>query len=280
MSRFADSLALRVGYALATVAPSWAQNSLRNPCFIIGCGRSGSTFLRRTLATHPGLAVYPSEANSYWHPDLYPWSSRKVDTSPIWIDPRQFSRASAATWSGERAATIRALFGAFQAARQGLVLVNKSAMVHFMLPTILETFPSAKLIHLVRDGRAVALSYAKRMGRDRGSRDWNFDETLDATSRYWQASMTAVECQVHELELDESRFLEIRYEDLCSDPAAGLRTIAVFLRVEPEPLLELKAGPFRLMNYKFSEEVPSRTLQRITGLMVAGLDSKGYRRDV
>ncbi len=280
MGKLADSLALRVGYALATIAPGWAQKAVRNPCFIIGCGRSGSTFLRRTLATHPDLAVYPSEANRHWHPDLYPWSSRKVDAPPIWLDPKQFSQASTGTWSGERATAIRALFGAFQIARRGRVLVNKSAMVHFMMPTMLETFPPAKFIHLVRDGRAVALSSAKRKGDAEQNREQDFNETLDATSRFWQASMVEITRQVIELRLKEDRFLEIRYEDLCADPTKGLRTIARFLGVQPDPLLELKAGPFRLMNYKFSAQLAPGTLYRISGLMTEGLADKGYLRDV
>lgn len=278
-ARLADSLALRVGYGLASIAPGWAQKAVRNPCLVIGCGRSGSTFLRRTLSTHPDLAVYPSEANRYWHPDLYPWTARTVDAPPLWMDPIRFSRASAATWSKERAADIRALFGAFQAARRGRVLVNKSAMVHFMLPAILETFPSAKFIHLVRDGRAVALSSAKRKDPEKQSRDEDFNETLDTESRYWQASMAEIARQVTELGLREDRFLEIRYEDLCADPVGGLCAIAEFLGVQAGPLLELKAGPFRMMNFKFSAELTPPTLSRVSSLMAEALAAKGYAQD-
>lgn len=275
----ADSLALRSGYALAKVAPAWVQGALRNPCFIVGCGRSGSTFLRRALATHPALAVFPSEANRYWHPDLYPWVSRKIDTPPLWIDPFEFSRVSAEHWSADRAIALRKLFGAFQMARRGSVFINKSAMIHFMLSTVDETFPGARFVHLVRDGRAVALSYAKRMGGVQDSEQQGFDETLDATSRYWQVSVSQIGRQVSDLGLQD-RFLELRYEDLCAEPTESFSNLARFLDVQVDPLLRFKAGRFRPMNHKFLDELSPSTLERIGQLMHEGLVDKGYTGDV
>ena len=81
---------------LARPAPGYFARKLRNPVFIIGSGRSGTTLLINTLAVHDDIATYSGEANDLWHPQTYPWrdSKHRDFLPPIWVDPEDFTRLS------------------------------------------------------------------------------------------------------------------------------------------------------------------------------------------
>jgi hypothetical protein len=82
-----------------------------------------------------------------------------------------------------------------------------------------------KVIHLVRDGRAVALSLIGH-GLKRPTRQ----ETMAATAREWRRSNEAAECLVRRL--PSNQWLQIQYEELCRQPAAILRHACNFLGLE------------------------------------------------
>jgi hypothetical protein len=83
----------------------------------------------------------------------------------------------------------------------------------------------ATFVHLVRDPRAVAYSWAKRSERGHGpaatSRDWMAFNLLDETIRR----------RAH-----RGRSLRLRYEDLMADPAASLRAVCELVDEEPDHL--------------------------------------------
>src|SRR3990170_432882 len=66
----------------------------RDPIFIIGTGRCGTTLLVRILNSHPSLSGFPGEANELWHPMLEPYESSSFDIPPIEVDPKRFSDVS------------------------------------------------------------------------------------------------------------------------------------------------------------------------------------------
>ena len=100
-----------------------------------------------------------------------------------------------------------------------------------------------KVIRLVRDGRAVALTYTD---------EWNFADASDPTlrnggtgvrcapprqniaegAREWRRSNESADCLV--ARLPREQWLQVRYEDLCSQPEAELRRICDFLGLAPE----------------------------------------------
>jgi hypothetical protein len=92
------------------------------------------------------------------------------------------------------------------------------------LRSLNELFPHAKYIHLIRDGRDVAVSFSRT--------PWWSDDIMDNLRR-WGREVTVI------LE-DSSRFLSpeqirlVRYEDLVRDPEHTLRGICVFLGLEFE----------------------------------------------
>lgn len=88
---------------------------------------------------------------------------------------------------------------------------------------LFELFPSAKLVHLVRDGRGVIASVLPI--------DWGPDTTRDAT-RWWIERLAFG--LAAELEWPE-RVLRVRYEDLIRDPVAELGRICRFTGLAYHP---------------------------------------------
>ncbi len=285
---YATGLAKRVSAscsaAIATAAPQWAAARIRNPLFFVGSGRSGTNLLASLLASHPAIAVYPYEANDLWHPSSFPWHGSAGETPPIWQDARRFTEASLESRSPRDDRKVRALLGAYETLKGGSCVVNKSAMVTFMIPHIVTAFPDVRFIHLVRDGRAVALSLAKKqiaaIGRhpeyaERGL-DLSFDAILDSGARYWASCIREVDDQKRALDLVSRGLIhELTYEDLVSDPDRELAGLAAFAGVAP--------GGFRYdettiedMNRKFRTGLDRDTVTRITELMEPTLSAAGY----
>ena len=107
-----------------------------------------------------------------------------------------------------------------------------------------------KVIRLVRDGRAVALTYMDPAGfadarnptcRGGGLGDSREKERLTMTeaARRWRRCMQETESILRCM--PPSQWIEVRYEDYCKDPDATLSRLHRFLGVEPHRL----PGEFR-----------------------------------
>jgi hypothetical protein len=84
--------------------------------------------------------------------------------------------------------------------------------------TILAGFPQAQVIHLVRDGRDVALSYKKAF--------FGPKHVYPLAGR-WELYLASAEAA--RLFLGESGYLQLRYEDLLANPEQELRRVCEFL---------------------------------------------------
>lgn len=86
-----------------------------------------------------------------------------------------------------------------------------------------------KVVHLIRDGRAVALSLIGH-GLNCSTRE----ETVAAAAREWRRSNEAAECLI-EL-LPSTQWLRVHYEELCRQPEAILRRVCEFLDLHPDQI--------------------------------------------
>ena len=96
---------------------------------------------------------------------------------------------------------------------------------------LLRMFPTARFVHLVRDGRAVAASLLPL--------DWGPNDSLHA-AQFWMARCALG--LAAELELGETRVLRVRYEDVLQEPETSLRRIADFAGVDYEPGMAAGGG--------------------------------------
>ena len=118
----------------------------------------------------------------------------------------------------------------------------------FMMPMVLDAFPSARVVHLIRDGRDVMLSRlnARMDFRSPLNRLVVFGDADVATWRGAPLTADTVTAYRNELEMQHwvtavtfglrgraygDRYLEVRYEDICTDPIPQFERIFHFLDV-------------------------------------------------
>lgn len=122
---------------------------------------------------------------------------------------------------------LKSIFGQFAdyhgMARWG----DKTPEYVYDLPVLLELFPTARFLHIIRDGRDVALSEFKL-----GFGAKNVYKS--ATS--WREKITLI--NMFAKQLPPEQYLEIRYEDLLSDPVTVMSRMIGFFKIN-DPGLDL-----------------------------------------
>jgi hypothetical protein len=107
--------------------------------------------------------------------------------------------------------------------------------------TLLELFPDAKLIHIVRDGRAVASSVIPL--------DWGAN-TVDRAALSWVKKVS------HGLTIEsllgKERIMRVQYEDLIHDPEPILKEICNFLSIDYQPQM-MKGKGFIVPKFQAEE---------------------------
>ena len=285
--RFEDRRFMQVCEQIAEAAPDFGLNNLSRPVFVIGVPRSGTSLLTKMLLTHPEIGGFPQEGNQLWHPRLYPWRAQSGAASvpPYEISPAAFTRASLSRWQPADSIRIKATFGVARYLCGTPVMVNKSAMLCFMLPHVLALFPDAKFIHVIRDGRAAAYSRAVKEGQkmvehakiyhERGyfvSRS----ELLEFAAQAWADSIEEIANRDVEFKLTETkRMMEVHYEDLCAQPIPTLARLAEFIGVAQDGA-SLDRIHTNSQNTKYLGEIDVVAVDRLTQIMASALRLKGY----
>jgi hypothetical protein len=202
--------------------------------FIVGFGHSGSTLLRLMLDAHPKMTI-PPETN--FLPDLIKgWDEHgSVDgvmelltTHRRWgdfnLDADELRARLAETTPLDPTNAIRCFFDLY-AEKQGKPRWgDKSPRYALAMPLIKRTLPEARFIHLIRDGRDVALSALK--GRDPSP------EKVEVTARRWKRRLARTRKASEKVP-----YIEVRYEDLLTDTEAQLRKICEFSGLEWDPVV-------------------------------------------
>lgn len=206
------------------------------PC-IVGVARSGTTLLRLMLDAHPELAI-PAETHFLPHVAQLQGSSSTLRQSffqtvtefPTWIDccvdkDRFWNRLASiepfALDQGSRA------FYQLYAERLGkLRWGDKSPPYCSHLKTIQHLLPEAHFIHIVRDGRDVALSLKGLW--------FSPSEDLAAVAQHWRETIKTT----RELAKECAHYMEVRYEDLIAGPRTELKRICRFIHLEYKSEME------------------------------------------
>lgn len=118
------------------------RRRIREPLLIVGSPRSGTTLLGDLLATHPDIA--------YWEEPRTIWSQGNA-----W---RKDDRLEAEDLTPAIAERIDRRFGRFLESSGRPRFMEKTPSNTLRLPFIHALYPDARIIHLVRDGRAVVAS--------------------------------------------------------------------------------------------------------------------------
>jgi Sulfotransferase family len=203
--------------------------------FFVGCGRSGTTLLRAIFDSHPDLAVpdevsfvirlaRPHYALRYGWPVRYDAArgATLITANASWRRwglPVAASRAALADPPpASFPAAVRRAYGQWAASAGKARYADKTPMHVSHLPRLARMFPEARFVHLVRDGRDVALSYR--------SVGWGPATVTDA-ALLWRRRVAAGRRAGHRI--GPGRYREVRYEDLVAEPERVVRELCAFL---------------------------------------------------
>ena len=184
------------------------------PVFIVGMSRSGTTWVTDIFASHPAVcAVYES-----WLLSAHAGLGRLFEPPHDWEGERG-SGVGRLLPRDELLDEVRGLASRLLARAlepHHRFLVEKSGSHAYAMPVISELFPSARFIHVLRDGRDVAVSV--RAATKTWAPDWSrtFGKSITRAAQGWSAIVEAA--REHGARLGPDRFLEVRYETVKADP--------------------------------------------------------------
>lgn len=221
--------------------------------FVVGCARSGTTLLQRMLDSHPMLAVAndthfipealrPGDRGDHISDELYRRVAGYRRIHRLELSEAQI--AAAADGATDFAGFVSRLYDAYGAARGKALAGEKTPEYVRHIPMLAALFPEARFIHIVRDGRDVALSVMKWAVKDRPPDEDGVTVRGPARRPLWSESplaATALWWSDQVMEGAEAsaalgpRVLSMRYERLVADPSATLTDAATFLGLPDAP---------------------------------------------
>jgi hypothetical protein len=230
-----------------------ANNNINRQVFIGGCSRSGTTLLGAMIGAHDAFICSPE---SHFKIDvLRAIKKQDISATPeevldfikrhwrfkIWdldLKPKTFLPAAGQNPSvGCLLNWVIDRYADQQAKSQAQIWVDHTPENISYTYSLLEVFPEAKFIHIIRDGRAIAASILPL--------DWG-PNSIMKVSRWWMR-MTSFGLAA-EKALGPERVLRVKYEDLVLESEATMHTISQFLGIEYQPAM-LQATGFNPPNY-------------------------------
>jgi len=259
------------------------------PVFVMGCHRSGTNLLYDTLLSAGGFAVYRGYLPI--HKILIPRfgtfdkSSNRKRALETWLCSKGFHRSgldaielSAQVMArcrngGDFIRIVMEDIARTQSAHRWAVY-DPDAVLH--LPAIKADIPEALFVHIIRDGRDIALSL-KAMD---GFRPFPWDRQsrgLVATALYWAWMVGKGRYYGQRIPGD---YFEVRYEELVTEPRRTLVSLSQFLDQDLDYDRIQHAGLGRLSesNSSFREESSevspvNRWIEKLSKQQVATLEA-------
>ena len=189
-----------------------------SPVFVVGVPRSGTTWVQRMLAMHP---------EAWGLLETYLFSRRAglgalLDTAPAPEEGAEFDLpppglgrifARAELVAELRAIALRWLARGSDGSR---FLIEKSPWHLSDLDVIAQILPEARFVHVIRDGRDVAVSVVAARSSWSRMDQQSPSATVREVAGLWAGAMRQRETAAALL---GERLLEMRFEDLKADPA-------------------------------------------------------------
>jgi Sulfotransferase family len=207
--------------------------------FVVGCPRSGTTLLQRMLDHHPQLVV--ANDSHFVTKAIRGAGAENPPLTPDLVDrvcsyPR-FGRLGISEATARRLATGASSYAAFvstlydELARlHGKPLAGEKTPDYVRrIPELHRLFPEARFVHLIRDGRDVALSALEwaRPGKGPGRFALWAREPVAVCALWWKRFIRA---GIREgRSLGQDHYMEVRFEDLVARPRETMEHIAGFL---------------------------------------------------
>ena len=218
--------------------------------FIVGCPRSGTTWLQLLLTQHPRVATaretyvfnrYVAKLDESWQFDREGGSAKR---EPVGLVPL-LSEEEFWAWARELPEIV------FSSIRDGdtsvTTIVEKTPVHTLDWPLILRLYPNATFLHLIRDPRSVvsSLIHASRTW----AQHWASASAVDEARR-WKRFVT----EGRRIATRTERYHEIRYETLLEDTPGELGIVFERIGLEyDERLCEAAAEACRIERLRSRE---------------------------
>jgi Sulfotransferase family len=215
-----------------------------SPCFIVGCGRSGTTILGQCLSQHREV-TYLHEPRHIWsrcYPQTDIWSEHaRARAGKLELTPEDVQEGSSRK--------LRTTFRRKTLKTGRPVLIEKLPINSFRMAFLHAIFPRAKFVHIARNGTDVARSIGERadLGKWFGYQDYKWEQLVKhagknagtallpqlCTTNYerglleWRLSLEAV--RRFSTRLPGGMICEISYEELIEAPDEVLGRVLSFL---------------------------------------------------
>jgi hypothetical protein len=221
---------------------SLQDRAWEGPLFIVGMPRSGTKLLRTLLNQHPRVRIPDVETEFF--PALVRWVAKHGPAE----SPRDFLalhaqlkdatyfdyRGSPMDWHAWRDACAgrfdaAGLFEGFMRCEldagrsSGIVWGDKSPSYVRDVRLLLDQFPTARVVHIVRDVRDHCVSMRKAWNKDVRRAAWRWG--IDVLEAHRVCSEEAARCR------------EVKYEQLIAAPEETLRELCEFLGLDYYPRL-------------------------------------------
>lgn len=267
------------------------------PIFIIGAGHSGTSILYRMLAAHPDFAWFsqyscrggeipgrfqlpfykyfnrilrsvflhdwskeekglkiiprPGDAEQIWNYIFF--EDKNIPEEEIIHRIRKVLEAECTNW------------------HKGFILV-KNIRLRRYLPLLERAWPEAKFIHIIRDGRAIALSRKYKKSKEGGDRSKEDIENFFPRVKGWAEAIEIIDREKKNLD-----FFELKYEDFCSDVRGYLKKILNYVGLEETRFpLDRFSATLTSMNSKWFEAANPAEVAKIENIQKEMLKKYGY----
>jgi len=286
----------------------------KSPIIIVGAGRTGTTVFHRMLSEHPHLAWLPERISSTFperlelsrlfmkgldYPVVGELLKRRIkpgESYPFW---EHHCKGFSAPYRDLTAADVTDKARSHLPRTMANILTEKRSRLLLKItgwPRIgflSEIFDDARFIHVMRDGRAVANSMLNVYFWQgwKGPQNWGWGELSPTQEEEWKEHgqtfvvLAAIQWKIlmdamekAKSTISSERFLEITYENLCSDPVGQFQKVTQFCELEWTGRFERQIRKYqpRNSNDKFKYDLTAKQQSDLEEVLSDYLIRYGY----
>ena len=244
------------------------------PVVIMGCPRSGTNLLHDILVSAGGFAVYRGRLPVYHV--LIPRfgkldrSENRAKLMAAWVHTEGFRRTQLdpqeltakvmdeCRCGGDFLRIVMQQIAQKQNASRWIIY---SPEMLLLIPIVRKEIPDALFLHIIRDGRDVALSLRKLGGFN--PLPWQQNtRSLQETALYWKWLVKKGRRYGREIADD---YMEVHFEDLIGDPGRTLARLSKFLDhpLDLDQIRDSALGTVKNSNSAFQEEISGSTFEPV-----------------
>lgn len=202
-----------------------------NIVFIVGCPRSGTTYLQKMFEYNPKVRSTPETHlfDKYVGQDIRSWKNEKRESAS---NPWSTGLSRYLGEDSFRSILKEYVFNLIRPhvfdLKADELFIEKTPQHAEYIPEIVELFPKCKIVHIIRDPRDVVASILA------ASTSWGayFPKTASKAARMWVRFIHEV--QLSSNLLDRDQFYQLKYEELLSSTKEVMKSLSSFLGIKWE----------------------------------------------